>query len=53
MKIDKVTRVEVIDDTGRAYVKYLDDDQEVTYSLQDDNRTLKVFIRKTDESKNI
>ena len=53
MKVDKVTRVEVIDETGRAYVKYLDSDQEVTYSLQDDNRTLKVFIRKTDESQDI
>ena len=46
MKIDKVTRVEVIDETGRAYVKYLNKDQEVVYSLQDDERTLKLFINK-------
>ena len=39
-----VTRFEVIDDTGRAYVKYLKDDEGIKYSLQDDNKTLKVFI---------
>ena len=52
MKVDKVTRVEVIDETGRAYIKYLDNDQEVVCDLQDDERTLKVFInrKQTDES---
>ena len=39
-----VTRFEVIDDTGRAYVKYLKDDERVKFGLQDDDRTLKVFI---------
>jgi hypothetical protein len=39
-----VTRFEVIDDTGRAYTKYLKDGERVKYSLQDDDRTLKVFI---------
>jgi len=47
MKIDRVNRVEVIDETGRAYVKYLDKDQcELVYSLQDDGCTLKLFINK-------
>jgi hypothetical protein len=41
-----VNRLEVIDDTGRAYTKYLKDDERVRYMLQDDNRTLKVFIDK-------
>jgi len=41
-----VNRFEVIDDTGRAYTKYLKDDERVRYMLQDDNRTLKVFIDK-------
>jgi hypothetical protein len=41
-----VNRLEVIDDTGRAYTKYLKDDEAVRYSLQDDNRTLKVFVDK-------
>ena len=45
-----VTRFEVIDDTGRAYVKYLHKDQgeKIKYCLQDDDRTLKVFIDKRD-----
>ena len=41
-----INRFEVIDDTGRAYTKYLKDDERVRYMLQDDNRTLKVFIDK-------
>ena len=41
-----VTRFEVIDDKGRSYVKYLDKDEGIKYSLQDDDRTLKVFIDK-------
>lgn len=41
-----VNRFEVIDDTGRAYVKYLDKDEGIKYNLQDDDRTLKVFIDK-------
>jgi hypothetical protein len=39
-----VTRFEVIDATGRAYVKYLKDNERVKFGLQDDDRTLKVFI---------
>jgi hypothetical protein len=39
-----VTRFEVIDNKGRTYVKYLDKDDGIKYSLQDDDRTLKVFI---------
>ena len=41
-----VNRFEVIDKTGRAYTKYLDKDEGIKYSLQDDNRTLQVFIDK-------
>ena len=41
-----VNRFEVIDDSGRAYTKYLKDDERIRYVLQDDNRTLKVFIDK-------
>ena len=39
-----VTRFEVIDENGRSYTKYLKDGERVKYSLQDDDRTLKVFI---------
>jgi len=41
-----VNRFEVIDANGRAYVNYLNDDERVRYMLQDDNKTLKVFIDK-------
>ena len=37
-----VTRVEVIDSTGRNYVKY--GITHVELSLQDDGRTLKLFL---------
>lgn len=40
----KVNRIEVIDETGRGYVKYLKGDEKVRYELQDDNRTLKIFV---------
>jgi len=46
-----VNRLEVIDDTGRICVKYLDEDERVRYNLQDDNRTLKVFIDKVHKIK--
>ena len=41
-KYEKVTRVEVIDDTGRAYTNW--NVRDLQFSLQDDERTLKVFI---------
>jgi ABC-type Fe3+-citrate transport system substrate-binding protein len=46
-RMKSVNRFEVIDDTGRAYVKYLDKDERIKYTLQDDDKTLKVFIDKT------
>ena len=39
-----VSRVEVIDETGRGYVKYLDENQFAWLCYQDDGQTLKVFI---------
>lgn len=41
----KVTRVEVIDSTGRAYTTW--EATDVTTILQDEERTLKVFLRNT------
>ena len=41
-KFEKVTRVEVIDDDGRAYAFH--GATNLDLSLQDDNRTLKLFI---------
>ena len=45
-----VNRFEVIDENGRSYIKYLDKGEVIKYSLQDEKKTLKVFIN---ESKNI
>ena len=44
VEMKSVNRFEVIDDSGRAYTKYLKDDEGIKYSLQDNNKTLKVFI---------
>lgn len=46
IEIDSITRFEVIDDTGRAYVKY---NTNVLFSLQDDKTTLKIFIKNNKE----
>ena len=43
MDVAKVNRVEVIDSNGRSYVKYFDKGK-LTYSLQDGDSTLKLFI---------
>ena len=42
MKTDKVTRFEVIDESGRVIVKY---DVSVELTYQDDGKTLKVFLK--------
>jgi len=43
MNTDKITRVEVIDTGGRAYTNNHAYDVEI--SFQDDNRTLKIFLK--------
>ncbi len=40
-KREGITRIEVIDKEGRSYVKW---DCEVTESVQDNGRTLKIFV---------
>lgn len=47
IKTKKITRVEVIDENGRAYVG---NDLVVTVSIQDDGRTMKVFVRKQNDN---
>jgi ketol-acid reductoisomerase len=42
----RITRVEVITNNGREYVSW-EDDNDISYMLQDSNRTLKVFVGKT------
>ena len=42
MKLSSVNRIEVIDEKGRGYTKY--NVQNVELQLQDNERTLKVFV---------
>ena len=39
-----ISRVEVIGSDGREYVRYFEEGEKMHYMLQDDNRTLKIFI---------
>lgn len=39
----QISRVEVIDENGRSYVKYFDVGK-LDFSIQDEGRTLKLFI---------
>lgn len=41
----KINRVEVIGKDGREYVRYLKDEA-FSYQVQDDGRTLKMFLNK-------
>lgn len=43
--MNRITRVEVIDENGRSYVNW-EDDNDVSWQLQDEERTLKVFVEK-------
>lgn len=39
--LDDINRVELVDDTGRVFVRYA---AHITVSVQDDDRTLKIFL---------
>lgn len=39
------TRVEIIDDNGRSYVNW-NKHNKIEISMQDDNKTMKIFITK-------
>lgn len=41
----KLNRVEIIDETGRAYVNWHSDNK-VDISIQDEERTIKIFIKR-------
>ena len=45
-KLAKVSRLEVIDETGRGYIRYFKEGERLTYQFQDDDRTLKIFVDK-------
>ena len=42
--MNKIDRIEITDETGRVYVRHLSENEWLEYGLQDDNRTLKMFI---------
>lgn len=46
-----VNRLEVIDYTGdgRAYVKWVPFDFDVEFDMQDGDKTLKIFVKKTEK----
>ena len=44
-KFSKISRVEVIGSEGREYVRYFKDDEYMDHDIQDDDRTLKIFIK--------
>jgi hypothetical protein len=48
-EIPKVTRFEVIDETGRVYVRY---GILAELSFQDEDRTLKIFVKSREKMKN-
>jgi len=45
-KFSKISRVEVIGSEGREYVRYFKDDEYMDHDIQDDDRTLKIFIER-------
>lgn len=47
-EFSKVSRLEVIGPDGREYVRYFKEDECMRYELQDDERTLKIFLSKND-----
>ena len=47
-KLRKVNRLEVIDETGRGYIRYFKPGEHLQYQFQDDDQTLKIFVGKHD-----
>lgn len=45
-EMKQANRLEVIDENGRSYVKCLENDERLRYNMQDEGKTLKVFIDK-------
>lgn len=49
LTIDEITRLEIIDHTGRVYTNWKVGSLEL--SIQDNDRTLKIFVTKQDDTK--
>ena len=43
-EFSKISRVEVIGPDGREYVRYFESEEWMNYMIQDEGRTLKIFI---------
>ena len=43
LKIESVSRIELIDEKGRQFVRGIED-LEIEFSLQDNDKTLKIFV---------
>lgn len=40
----KATRIEVVDEEGRVYVRYIGHTKKMRIAIQDEERTIKIFI---------
>lgn len=40
-----ITRLEVITPLGREFAKRFDDSMKIKFSIQDDGKTLKIFVK--------
>jgi len=47
--VDEISRLEIIDGNGRAYVNMNVD--QIVLSTQDDDKTLKIFVTSTEKTK--
>lgn len=47
--MSKFTRVEVIDPEGRVFSRYYDDPMSVSAAIQDDGRTVKIFVDRAED----
>lgn len=47
--MSKFTRVEVIDPEGLVFTRYYDEPMSVSAAIQDDGRTVKIFVDKAED----
>ena len=47
--MSKFTRVEVIDPEGRVFSRYYDEPMSVSAAIQDDGKTVKLFVDKAED----
>jgi len=43
-KLKKISRLTVVDESGRAYERWFKEGEHLQYQFQDDGQTLKIFI---------